>query len=383
MSENAAAGLEIQDQQPRNFKMSLTMPQASIVKPVAILAGAIIVLAGMYFAAPVLAPVFFALFIAALLTPIKRWFQKRMSVTWALLCSIGVLLLAGLLLALLVGNSVSVLLNSLASYEDTFVQRKAELEAIVGDLDQVSTIQALLSALDPKTLIQVMGFVLNLAASLVKNSLLIFFVTVFVLGEGPKFKVRLVKTYGDDHFLPKFATNLVNQIVSYFGLRAIVNLVVAVATGIMLWLFGIPYAGLWGVLIFFLSFIPYLGAFVSTIPPVLLAYAQGGLGLALVIVFLTIVINSITENAVQPLVMGKGLSISPTVVFLSFVVWLNILGGLGAFVAMPLTLALVLIMRNFEETRGLATIMATIPEPLTEPLPQLGSDISLDKSEGA
>jgi AI-2 transport protein TqsA len=359
------------------------MQQSSIIKPIVILAGAIIVLTGMYFAASVLAPIFFALFIAALLTPIHRWLRRRMSPPWALLGSIGVLGLAALLLALLVGNSVTVLINSLASYEDTFLHRKAELEAIVGELDQVSIIRLLLSALDPGTQIKVMGFVLNIAVSLVKSGLLIFFVTVFFLGESHNFKSRLVNTFGADHSLPRTASHLVDLIIGYFGLRTIVNLVVAVLTGIMLWLFGIPYAGLWAVLCFFLSFIPYIGAFVSTIPPVLLAYAQGGLGLALVIIFFTIVINSITENAVQPLVMGKGLSVSPTVVFLSFVFWLNILGGLGAFVAMPLTLALILVMQNFEETRGIAAIMATVPEPVNEPLPQIGDDTTGSRDQVA
>jgi AI-2 transport protein TqsA len=54
------------------------------------------------------------------------------------------------------------------------------------------------------------------------------------------------------------------------------------------------------------------------------------------------------------------------VVFLSFIFWMFILGGLGAFIAMPLTLALILFMRNFEETRGLAEMMVTFPETMAD-----------------
>jgi predicted PurR-regulated permease PerM len=79
-----------------------------------------------------------------------------------------------------------------------------------------------------------------------------------------------------------------------------------------------------------------------------------------------IIINSLAENVVAPLMMGKGLSVSPTVVFLSFIFWMYILGGLGAFVAMPLTIALIQFMSAFEETRGMAQIMGTIPEPAAE-----------------
>ena len=87
---------------------------------------------------------------------------------------------------------------------------------------------------------------------------------------------------------------------------------------------------------------------------------------ALIIIVLALVINSLTENIVAPMIMGKGLSISPTVVFLSFIFWMFILGGAGAFVAMPLTVGLVLFMNSFQETRGLAALMGNLPTS-TEP----------------
>jgi predicted PurR-regulated permease PerM len=285
----------------------------------------------------------------------------------ALLLSIGVLALVALFLVLLVGNSLTTLVNTLADYQGTFSQRRNELEAIAGDMGQTSVFQLLLSALDPATLVNIVAFIVGMVVSLFKYSALILGVTVFTLAEGPQFKSRMIKAFGADHSLSRNTITLLEMIISYFSLRALVNLIVAVSTAIMLWLFGIEYAGLWGVLIFFLSFIPYVGAFVSGIPPVLLAYAQGGLGLAIVIILLMIVINSLTENLVAPLVMGKGLSVSPTVVFLSFVFWINILGGLGAFIAMPLTIAAILFMSEFEETRGVAAIMGTFPEVAVQP----------------
>lgn len=338
------------------------MQYPSVFRPILMLAGAVIVLAAMRFASATLAPILFALFIAALLTPFYRWFKKRMSAALALILSIVILLVAGLFLVLLVGNSFTALVDSLASYEDSFVQRKEEAEAVAAEMGMTSVSQALLSALEPAALASIMAYFLGVVGSLFKNSLLILFVTIFALGEGPLFISRMNKTFGPDHYLPRNIITTLEMVISYFGLRAIVNVVVAVSTTIMLWLFGIEYAALWGVLIFFLSFVPYVGAFVSSIPPIILAYAQGGLGLAIVITLLIIIINSLSENIVAPLVMGKGLSVSPTVVFLSFVFWMYILGGLGAFVAMPLTLGLILFMGIFEETRGLAALMGTFPE---------------------
>jgi AI-2 transport protein TqsA len=346
----------------------LTLSQTSIVKPLLILTAVVILLAGMYLSASVLAPVLFALFIATLLTPIYRRFKRRVSRGLALLLAIGVLGLVALFLLLLVGKSLTALASGLASYQETLSQRQTEVQAMAGDLGQTPAFQSFLSALDPAVLVNIISFALEIAGSLFRNGLLILFVTIFALAEGPHLYRRMLKFYGADHFAPRLTWDLFGLTIDYFGLRAIVNLIVAVVTGLMLWFFNIPYAGLWAVLIFFLSFIPYIGAFLSTLPPLILAFAQGGLGLALIIVVLTIVINSLTENVVQPLVMGKGLSISPIVVFMSCLIWVNILGGLGAFVAMPLTLALILLMRNFEETRGLAEIMVITPaEAAVEP----------------
>lgn len=343
------------------------MPRPSIAKPLLILVGAVIILAGMHFAASILTPILLAIFIAVLLNPIYSWLGRRMPGGLALLLTLVVLVVVAIFLALLIGTSITTLTASLAAYSEVFSQRQAELAAQSGELGETSAFQLLLSALDPAVLASVLGFIVGAAASLLKSGLLIVFITLFALTEGPKFKVRMVQAYGADHYLTRNTITLQGTVISYFGLRAIVNLVVATATGIMLWLFNIEYAGLWTVLIFFLSFIPYIGAFFSMIPPILLAYAQGGLGLALVITLLSIVINSLTENIVAPYVMGKGLSVSPTVVFLSFIFWMFILGGPGAFIAMPLTVGLILFMGVFEETRGLAALMATAPEPGDKP----------------
>jgi len=339
------------------------MQHPSIFKPVLVLAAAAILLVAMRLGASIVTPILMACFIAALLSPIYGWLKRRVPAGLALLLTLGFLVLVVIALVLLVGNSLTTLASSLASYGDQFSQRQAQLQAEAGAMGQTAAFKQLLSAIDPATLAAMLGFILGIAASLFKNGLLILFITLFVLTEGPQFKVRMEQAFGANHFLTRNTMALYKVVINYFGLRAIVNLVTASVTGLMLWLLGIPNAGLWAVLIFFFSFVPYIGAFFATIPPVLLAYAQSGLGLALLVILLSVVINSLTENIVAPLVMGKGLSVSPTVVFLSFIFWMFILGGSGAFIAMPLTVGVILFMGSFEETRGLAALMGDIPEP--------------------
>ena len=340
--------------------------QASISKPLAILVGAIIVLAGMRFSASFLTPVLLACFFATLLFPIYRWLKRRIPTGLALLLTMGVFLLIALFLAWLIGSSLTTLAADLESYSNQFSQRQAELSAQLGNLSQSSGGKQALSALDPANLANAISFVAGAVASIFKSGLVILLVTMFVLAESTMFRSRMVQAFSADHYLPKNVIALARMMISYFGLRAIVNLVTALATGLMLWLFGIPNAGLWTVLIFFLAFIPYIGSIFAMIPPVLLAYAQSGLGVAIIIILLAVVINGITENLVAPLVMGKGLSISPTVVFLSFLFWMFILGGSGAFIAMPLTLAIILFMGSFIETRSFSKMLVILPETETK-----------------
>jgi AI-2 transport protein TqsA len=340
------------------------MKRPSVVNPLIILATVVIVLAAMHFATAIVTPVLLALFFAALLTPIYRWLTRRkVPGGLALLLTGGFLVLVAVFVVLLVGNAFTTFASDLAGYTERLSERKAELVAAIGN----TTIKQILSSVDLASLASIMSYILGMILGVFKNSLLILLVTMFALAEGPQFIARMRKSYGNDHFLPRNMTTLSDVVISYFGLRAIVNLVVAVATGVMLWLFGIPHAGLWTVLTFFLSFVPYIGSFVAMIPPVLLGFAQGGLGVAIAIIVLAMVINALCENIVAPMVMSKGLSVSPTVVFLSFIFWMFLLGGSGAFIAMPITVALILFMGSFEETRGIADLMGSIPEPAVNP----------------
>jgi AI-2 transport protein TqsA len=67
------------------------------------------------------------------------------------------------------------------------------------------------------------------------------------------------------------------------------------------------------------------------------------------------------------MLMGRGLSLSPTVLFIGFLFWAWLLGGPGAFLAAPLTIFLVLMLGTFPETRWLAAVMGmSAPAPQEE-----------------
>jgi predicted PurR-regulated permease PerM len=182
-------------------------------------------------------------------------------------------------------------------------------------------------------------------------------IMLFLLGEGPAMMSRLRTSVSEDNPQVERLTTVGRSVVRQFGLRAIVNLVTGAGVTIMLFLLGVDFPLLWGILTFFLSFVPYIGLVLAVTPAVVLALAEFGLDRALLVIAGVIVINVLAENVLSPLMMGRGLNLSPTIVFLSFIVWAWLLGGPGAFLALPITLFVAVMLDTFPETRWLASII--------------------------
>jgi predicted PurR-regulated permease PerM len=132
---------------------------------------------------------------------------------------------------------------------------------------------------------------------------------------------------------------------------------VGLGDAIFLALLGVDYAVLCGLLAWFMGYIPSIGFIIALIPPMLMAYAQYGLQTALIVLLGYILINGGIQNFYQPKVMGQRLKISPVVVFVSLFVWGYQLGGIGAILAVPMTMLVLIIMENFEGTRPVAILM--------------------------
>jgi len=150
---------------------------------------------------------------------------------------------------------------------------------------------------------------------------------------------------------------LTEDVRKYMTVLTGINFLVGLGDAVFLWFLGVDYALLWGLLAWFMGYIPSIGFIIALIPPVLMAYAQYGLQTALVVLVGYVLINGGVQNFIQPKIMGKSLKISPVVVFVGLFIWGYLLGGIGAILAVPMTLLVLIIMENFEGTRSLAVLM--------------------------
>ena len=209
----------------------------------------------------------------------------------------------------------------------------------------------------PSALADAIGIVLSGIAGFLSDLFLILVIMLFLLGEGAAMMNRLRASTSRDNPQVARLTTVGQSVVRQFGLRAIVNLVTGAGVTVLLFLLGVDFPLLWGILTFFLSFVPYIGLVLAVAPAVVLALAEFGVTRAVLVIVGVIVINILAENVLSPMMMGRGLNISPTVVFLSFVFWAWLLGGPGAFLALPITLFVAVMFDTFPETRWLASLI--------------------------
>lgn len=150
---------------------------------------------------------------------------------------------------------------------------------------------------------------------------------------------------------------LTKDVRQYVTILTGINFLVGLGNTVLLYILGIDYALLWGILSWFMGYIPSVGFLIALVPPLLLAFVEKGPTTALIVLVGYVVINGGIQNFVQPKIMGDGLKLSPVVIFISLFVWAFLLGGIGAILAVPLTLLVVAIMEEFDGTRKVAALM--------------------------
>ena len=150
---------------------------------------------------------------------------------------------------------------------------------------------------------------------------------------------------------------LTSDVRQYMSILTGVNFLVGLGNTIFLISLGVDYALLWGLLAWFMGYIPSIGFIIALVPPLIMAYAQYGLHTAIWVLVGYIVINGGVQNFIQPRIMGQGLKINPLVVFVGLFVWGYLLGGIGAILSVPLTLLVLTVLENFDATRMMAVLL--------------------------
>jgi predicted PurR-regulated permease PerM len=248
----------------------------------------------------------------------------------------------GLLLAFvaLLAWSIALLIQELPKYggrfQDLYVTLLNWVESFGISQDQV--MQQLQGVFSPSAIVSVLqglasnvGGVLSLLATL---AVIIF----FLLFDAMSFE-RRVRTIRDVRPSLGVALDSFSQgVARYWIVTTVFGLIVAAFDVVALEMLGVPLALVWGVFSFLTNYIPNIGFVIGMVPPVLMALLANGWVNALIVLAVWSIINFVIQSLIQPKFAGEAVGVTPTVSFVSLLVWAFALGPVGALLALPATL---------------------------------------------
>jgi AI-2 transport protein TqsA len=329
------------------------------------------ILFGVRGSASIINPILLAAVITITVLPVPSRLTKRGMPGWlALVVSILlVVLLLGLVIAT-VFFSITKLTTEIPTYMASASQQASADLSVTEGSETSTQIEQVTLSLGPV----VTGLLTSVLDLLVQFGLAL---AIFFFMISAALSLPAPSRLGLDPSMPVVGrvTALTEDVRKYMTVLTGVNFLVGLGDTVFLLFLGVDYALLWGLLAWFMGYIPSIGFIIALIPPVLMAYAQYGLPTALVVLVGYVLINGGVQNFYQPKVMGDRLRISPVIVFIGLFVWGYLLGGIGAILAVPLTLLVLIIMENFEGTRPLAILMRYTGEEKKEERQEAAKDI--------
>ncbi len=329
-------------------------------------AAVIIIIAAMKIAASLIVPFLLALFIVCLATPLISWLiQYRVPRTLAVVLVFAAVLLVFTSLGITLGASVGEFIERMPGYEQRLREVLQSSIAWLVDMGLAIPDESLLQFLDPAAAISFSGLVLQRMTSLLSNSLLIFMMVFFMIAEASYLPQKIALAFGTDDGnlepLEKFQNNLSHYIL----IKSLASLLTGTVVWLLLTLLSVDFALLWGLLAFLLNFIPAIGSLIAAIPAILLALIDEGLGTAVLATMGYLIVNIAVGNVLEPRIMGNQLGLSALVVFGSLLFWGWVLGPVGMFLSVPLTIMLKIAMDTAPGTRWLAIMLSDHVEART------------------
>lgn len=199
-------------------------------------------------------------------------------------------------------------------------------------------------------------------SSLLASLMMVSLYVAFLLIEQrmlPNKLANIFRDSGSKAHLQKIITHINDRVGTYLALKTLVSLLVGFVSWVIMALLGLEFAAFWAVLIFLLNYIPYVGSFLSIFFPVTFAILQFG---DLQMVLLTLLTLSAAQffigNFLDPYLMANSLNLSPFAILVSLTVWTALWGIPGAFLAVPITACITMVLAGFEGSRPVAVLLS-------------------------
>ncbi len=289
----------------------------------------------------------------------KIKFIKKYCPIWLLnTMSFGLIFLVLAFISNLIINGITSFSNDLPQYEANIFKINdsinnsysfnplSQLESFTGSFDFTKMIEPILNSL---TTILADGFMITLYC-------------IFILLEESTFRKKINVLFKNEKQAEKvrYILHEIDELFTqYLSLKTMVSLLTGFLSYIALLILGVNSPILWAILIFLLNYIPSIGSLIATAFPAIVAMLQFGDVMSGVWVLVSVgIVQVVVGNFIEPRMMGNSLNISPLVVLLALVIWGAIWGIIGMLLSVPITVMIMIILAQFENTKGVAVMLS-------------------------
>jgi predicted PurR-regulated permease PerM len=346
---------------PKDDVFLMNDPARPVSSPVNVMLGfaaVVIIIGGLKAAAPMVVPFLLAAVLGTILMHPLQWLtaHKLPFPVAMIVLSLG-LVLIWIPLAAIVGASFDDFYVALPEYQEKIQAMVTSAAAWLGAHGVAGGRDAIEDLVKPAAALSFVRQIGGGLGAVLANIFLIALTIIFILFEAAEFPDKISDALGRRSEVLASFREFSRRLQQYLRIKTLVSLMTGVTLTIWLWLVGLDFAMLWGVLAFLLNYVPNIGSFIAAVPAVLLALvALDWTGILLVIAGF-VVVNVVFGNIVEPRMMGKGLGLSTLVVFLSLVFWGWVLGPVGMLLSGPLTMALKIALETNPRTRWFAVLL--------------------------
>jgi predicted PurR-regulated permease PerM len=347
--------------------------------------GCALAIAILYWAQMILVPIAFAVLMAFVLAPVvgalQRWIGRVPAVLAAVMLSCAGLALLGWL----VTQQLASLVGEVPAYQQNLHQKIRDIRGFgeggviekLRDASEKVAIELGLAQPDPAgappaanpepapgqgNLAAVRKFLERLAAAG-----LVVVLVIFMLLERERLRGRMIQLFGHGRLVA--TTRAFDEagwrVSRYLLAQSAVNLMFGASVGIGMFLIGMPYPLLWATLAGLARYVPYVGAFVAALVPLLVSLALSGWTQPLLVLALFTALELITNLVFETVVYAGVAGISQVALLIGVAFWGWLWGPAGVLLATPLTVCLGVMGKHVPGLAFFSTLISD--EPVLEP----------------
>jgi|TARA_B110000116_G_scaffold150849_1_gene130459 AI-2 transport protein TqsA len=336
----------------------LTVATTPVSRFIIVAAAFVVVVAGMRTAVDLLVPFLLSVFIAVLCASPLNWMKERGVPGWlALLIMLSLVVIIGLGAGAVVGASINSFRYDLPEYQLRLEEMTRGFRLWLQSKGLGIDAEMMRETFKPSSVLALAGNTLASFGNVMTNAFMILLTVAFILAEDMRFAERLQNAHQGSSASVAALRRFTASVNRYMALKTVISIFTGILAATWLTIIGVDYPILWGVLAFFLNFIPTIGSIIAAIPTTLLALVQLGVSEAVWTAAGYLVINTVVGNMIEPRVMGRGLDLSALVAFLSLVFWGWVLGPVGMLLSIPLTVMVKIALESVDDTRWIGIML--------------------------